>query len=250
MRTGVKIVDFTHSIEQIGGGMELVVTPEHTFGTDSFLLSRFAAPKKRETACDLCTGCGIVPLLWFRGEDAPRLAYGVDLRRRAVEQLRLSVERSGLGGRVEPVEADLRDLRGRVPLGGLDLVTCNPPYRARGTGLLSREESARVARHEVECTLEDVCRAAAGLLRFGGRFCMCQMPERLVDVLSAMREHKLEPKRLRFVQQTASSAPWLVLVEGKRGAKPFLQLESPLVLRENGEISAEMAQIYGMYGRV
>jgi len=108
----------------------------------------------------------------------------------------------------------------------------------------------RIARHETLCTLDEVCACAARLLRFGGRFCLCQLPERLVDVLGAMRANKIEPKRVRFVQQRADSAPWLFLVEGKRGAKPFLTIDPPLILRENGGISAEMQRIYANYGKV
>jgi len=237
-----------YSIERIGSGVEVVVSSCHTFGTDSFLLSHFAAPKSRDSACDLCSGCGIVPLLWFRGPNAPRQASGVDIQEQAVTQLQQSIARSGLAGRMAAVQGDLRQLKGVLPFGTLDLVTCNPPYKAEGTGLVSRSQSARVARHEVLCTLDDVCAAAEKLLRYGGRFCICQLPERLVDVLASMRAHRVEPKRIRFVQQTSASAPWLVLVEGKLGSKPFLQIEPPLlILRENGEISPEMQRVYGTY---
>lgn len=240
-----------HSYEKLGGSIEIQVSPAHTFGTDSFLLSHFAAPKRRDKAVDLCTGCGIVPFLWMREEAAsPSEVWAVDVQPPAIEQVTDSVARSGLGGRFHPVLVDLREIRDHFPVGTMDLVTCNPPYKAEGTGLISEADSARIARHETLCTLDDVCAAAAWLLRFGGRFCLCQLPERLVDVLTAMRQNGLEPKRVRFVQQHSHSAPWLVLVEGKRGAKPFLQIDPPLILREGGKTSPEMERIYGMYGYI
>lgn len=239
-----------YKVEKVGGGIEVHVSPEHTFGTDSFLLSYFAAPKKRDVACDLCSGCGIIPLLWFRElSTAPQKAFAVEVQPQAVQQAQLSASDSALEGRLEVVQADLRFLR-QLPGGCVDLVTCNPPYKAANTGLVSEESSARIARHETLCTVDDVCACASRLLRFGGRFYMTQLPERLVDVLEAMRRNKIEPKRIRFVQQTAGGAPWLFLVEGKRGAKPFLTVEPPLVLKENGEISPEMRRVYASYGRV
>ncbi len=240
-----------YAIEQVGGGVEVCVTPQHTFGTDSFLLSYFAAPKKHETACDLGSGCGIIPLLWFRDkEKMPRHAYSVDVQQQAVDQARISVERSGLTQQLTVVHQDLCTLR-TLNGGTVDLVTCNPPYKAANTGLISRQDSDKIARHETLCTLDDVCACAARLLRFGGRLCMCQLPERLVDVLEAMRRNRIEPKRIRFVQQRWNTAPWLILVEGKRGAKPFLTADPPLLLQnEDGTTSPEMCRVYSSYGKV
>ena len=244
-------LDFIYNRERVGGDVSICVTGLHTFGIDSFLLSDFAAPRKKDVACDLCSGCGIVPLLWFRDRGrAPGRAFAVDVQEQAVAQMKLSVEWSGLGEGLVPLHADLCGLTALPGYSTVDLVTCNPPYKARGTGLLSAEEGVRIARHETLCSLDEVCACAARLLRFGGRFCLCQLPERLVDVLGAMRANKIEPKRLRFVQQRADSAPWLLLVEGKRGAKPFLTIDPPLILRENGGVSEEMQRIYANYGKV
>lgn len=87
--------------------------------------------------------------------------------------------------------------------------------------------------------------AAARLLKFGGRFCLCQRPERLCDVLTLLRQQGLEPKRVRFVQQRPGSAPWLFLCEGKKGAKPFLQVEAPLLIEGEDGFSEELLKIYG-----
>lgn len=235
------------SIEELGGGIRVSVSAAHTFGTDSFLLSGFAAPRAADTVCDLGSGCGIIPLLWFRADAAPKRAVAVDIQPQAIEQLNQSVALSGLDGKLVPVLADLRELKTALDYASFDLCTCNPPYKAADTGIMSRSESDKIARHETLCTLNDCCAAAAKLLRFGGRFCLCQLPERLVDVLEAMRANKIEPKRIRFVQKDKDSAPWLVLVEGKRGSKPFLKAEPALLLCEDGGISREMREIYGMY---
>lgn len=237
-------------VEQVGGGVEVWVSPQHTFGTDSFLLSHFAQPRRDSKVLDLCTGCGIIPLLWFRGDEGPRTAHALDIQPQALELLEESVALSGLEDRVLPLLGDLRELRGRLPAGSFDLITCNPPYKAAGSGLPSQTDSDRIARHETLCTLKDVCAAARLLLRFGGRLCLCQLPERLVDVMAIMRDQGIEPKRLRLVQQRAEDSPWLVLVEGKRGAKPFLQIDPPLIMRQGDKPTAEMAEIYSDYGRI
>jgi tRNA1(Val) A37 N6-methylase TrmN6 len=213
-------------VENLGGGVSLWVSAAHTFGTDALLLSQFAAPRERERTCDLCAGCGIIPLLWFREGGGPAKAVAVDIQPTAVELMAKSKELSHLDS-FHPLEADLRGLDGLLPCEGFDLVTCNPPYYRRGSGHASEKEAARAARHETLCSLEDVVTAAGKLLRFGGRFCLCHIPARLADVLIILRAHNLEPKRLQFCQSREDKAPWLFLVEAKKGAKPHLRVDPP-----------------------
>ena len=124
----------------------------------------------------------------------------------------------------------------------------NPPYKPVGTGIESLGESAKIARHEICCNIEDAVIAANYLLKYGGRFCMCHRPERLVDALEIMRRHSLEPKRLRFVVDKSGEEPFLFLVEGKKNAKPFIRIEPLLqIKKENGKFTDEMLKIYGSY---
>ena len=95
------------------------------------------------------------------------------------------------------------------------------------------------------CSIDDVCAAAAKLLQTGGRLCVCQRPERLLDVLESMRAHKIEPKRVRFVQKRGDTAPWLFLAEGHKGGRRFLKVEPPLLIQdEKGGFSPELQRIY------
>lgn len=215
-------------IEFLSDRLRLIVSPEHTFGTDALLLAAFAFPRQNEEACDLGTGCGVIPFYWLaRGA---RRADAVELQSKAVDQLRRSVALSGISEQLGVYHADLRQLRGVLPEGRYGLVTMNPPYTKTGHGIQSAGAADRIARHETEATLEEICAAAAGLLKFGGRFCLCLRPERLTDAMAAMRAAKLEPKRLRFVAKNAASAPWLFLLEGKKGRAPGLTVENTLFI--------------------
>src|SRR5699024_10242804 len=102
---------FEFTMEQLAEDLSVCVTREHRFGTDAFLLSDFANVRRRDTACDLGTGCGIIPLLWFRDRsEAPQVAYGVDIQPLAIRQLCYTVEQAQLQERVLPVECNLLDL--------------------------------------------------------------------------------------------------------------------------------------------
>ncbi len=234
-------------LEYLGAGISAVVSAEHGFGTDAILLAHFAAPKKREKACDFGTGCGIIPLLWCRNGHENKIT-AVEIQAAACEQLQEAIRLNALEDKLEVVHADIRQLKGLLPTGRVDLVAMNPPYKAVNTGIKSSDEAGLIARHEVMCSLEEAATAAAGVLKYGGRFCLCHRPERICDVFAALRGAGLEPKRLRMVAQTQGKAPWLILVEAKKGGKAGMTIEPQLLIKnDNGDYSHEMQEIYGEY---
>jgi tRNA1(Val) A37 N6-methylase TrmN6 len=111
--------------------------------------------------------------------------------------------------------------------GQFDAVICNPPYKAAGTGLKSEDAGELIARHEIMCTQEDVCKAAYKLLKSGGRLFLINRAERLADVICVMRGAGVEPKRLRMIAKDPDTAPVLFLIEGRKDGKPFLNIEQP-----------------------
>ena len=239
-------------LEPLGNGIAVYVSDAHHFTTDTILLANFAGAKNGERIVELGSGCGTIPLLMIR-EAAPGSITAVEIQPEAVELLRESLRLNLENGDekascITPMLADLRGLRGLLEAGETDLVVCNPPYKLSGSGIVNPDEAKKTARHESECTLDDICGAAAWLLRFGGRFVMCQRPERLTDVLEAMREHDMEPKRLRFVQGRAGKAPKLFLCEAKRGAKQgYMDVLPALIIEDENGFTEEMRQIYGSY---
>ena len=234
----MEYTDFT--FEELGKGFKVCVSQEHRFGTDAFLLADFAKPRHKDKVCDYCTGCGIIAMIMQRNFQ-PAKIYALEIQQKAYEQLRLSAKESGTLN-VEAVLGDLREWRSPE---ALDLITCNPPYKISGTGAKNDSDAVSIARHEMMCTIQDVCAAAAKNLRFGGRLCVCNRPERLSDVIMAMRQNGIEPKRLRTVHKNPETAPWLILVEGRRGGNNFIQIEKPLYVRSaDGGISEEMSRIY------
>ncbi len=232
--------------EPIGEGLEIFVSNNHGFGTDAILLANFASPRKSDTACDLGTGCGIIPLLWCRGE-APKKAVGVDIQPEACMLAEKSIEHNSLYEKFSIINSDLLKLKGKVEFGSFQLVTCNPPYKAEGAGIKSTTGADKIARHETACTLEDIISTASKLLQTSGRLCMCNRPERLADMIVLMRKYKIEPKRMRLVCQRVGCEPWLVLLEGRRCGNAGMRIAPPLYVEDGENFSEEMMEIYGSY---
>lgn len=235
-------------LEPLGGGISVIVSDENHFSTDTVLLADFAAPKKHENVVEFGAGCGTISLIWCRGA-APKHITAVEIQSEAADMMKRSVALNGLEDTVSVVNADLRELGGVIPAGSADLVVMNPPYKIGGGGIVNGAPQKRIARHETECTFDDVTKSAAALLRYGGRLCVCQRPERLTDVLLSMRSAGIEPKRIRLVQQRQGKAPKLFLAEGKRGGRPGGLVTLPTLMIEDGSFnfSEEMISIYGEY---
>ena len=213
-------------------------------GTDTFLLSSLPRLKAGLRVCDLGCGTGLLSLLLMQRQGG-MCVTGIDVQEAAISLAQRCAAENGLVGQLNFLHGDLRNVKQHFSTGSFDLVVCNPPYYPPQSGRMAEESAIRTARSEVNCTLADICQAAAFLLCWGGSFCLVHKPERLTDVLDALRCWGCEPKRLRMVCTRAESAPSLILVEGRRGGKPGLSIEAPLILQNNdGSPTAETDAIY------
>ena len=97
------------------------------------------------------------------------------------------------------------------------------------------------------CTLEDVIQNTSQLLRQGGKAAFVHRPGRLMDILSLMREYRLEPKRLQFVYPKASKEANTILIEGIKDGSPDLKVLPPLVVyNEDNVYTSKVRRI--LYG--
>ena len=215
------------TLEDLGlDGLKLIQSDQFfKFGTDAVLLADFAKVKPTGCAIDLCTGSGIVPLLL--SARFPLLTIeALELSEDMADMARRSVAISGRSEQIHITCGDVLNVRELYRGRQFDLVCCNPPYQKKGSGRINPNAAKAAARHELFCTLEDVVSAAAYLTKPCGTFAMVHRPERLTDILHIMRTQGLEPKRLILVADRPKKAPDLVLVEGRRGGRAQLTVET------------------------
>ena len=233
--------------QYIGDRVAIFTDSVHTFGTDGVLLSHFSSPKRNDKTLEMGTGCGIISLLWCR-DDAPKMIHALELQEDAVDLVKMAIQENGLQERLIVKQGNLKRVENYYSKATYDLVVMNPPYKKANDGVITPVKGLAIARHELECSLDDICLAASKMLNFGGRFCMCHRPSRLSEVMVAMQKVGIEPKRLRLVQQRDNTAPHLFLIEGKKGSNNGLTIESTLIMEErDGEGSSEIREIYKKY---
>ena len=215
------------------------------FGMDAVLLSGFARVKKGECAIDLGTGTGIIPILLEAKTDGEHFT-GLEIQPESADMARRSVCYNHLEDKITIAVGDIKEASKRFGASSYDVVTTNPPYMIGQHGLVNPGDAKAIARHEILCTLEDVLRESALLLRPGGRFYMVHRPFRLAEIFAAMIAHGIEPKRMRLVHPYLDREPNMVLIEGAKGGRSRLTVEKPLIVyKEPGVYTDEIYDVYG-----
>ena len=227
-------------------GYKIIQDPcRFCFGMDAVLLSGFARADKGDHVIDLGTGTGIIPILMEAKTEASHL-IGLEIQEESADMARRSVALNNLEAKIEIVTGDIKQAVELFGKSTMDVVTSNPPYMIGQHGLKNPDSEKAIARHEVLCTLEDVVKAAAALLKPGGNFFMVHRPFRLAEIMTCLSKYKLEPKRMRLVYPFVDKEPNMVLVEANRGGRSRLTVEKPLIVyKEQGVYTDEIYEVYG-----
>lgn len=215
------------------------------FGIDSVLISDFSKRiKKGSTVLDLGTGTGIISILLSKKQENLKI-YGIEIQEDVAEMAERSIKLNGLENEIKIINDNLKNLGNYFDVNSIDAIVTNPPYKKNNTGLKSDDYKNLVSRHEIECTLEDIILISKKLLKDKGEIYMINRAERLVDILTTMRNNRLEPKEIRFVHSKQNEKPTLVLIKAVKNGGDYLKIEKPLVIyKENGEYTDEILEIY------
>ena len=226
-------------------GYEIIQSPgRFCFGMDAVLLSSYAKVRKRELALDLGTGTGILPIL-LEAKNEGEHYTGLEIQEESADMARRRVSHNGLEDKIDIVTGDIKEASGIFGAASFHVITTNPPYMIGEHGLKNENEALYIARHEALCTLDDILRESARLLKPKGRFYMVHRPFRLPEILAKMSAYGIEPKRMRLVYPHIDKEPNMVLLEGLRGGRPRMQVEPPLIVyRKDGEYTEELLEIY------
>ncbi|MEH7118902.1 tRNA1(Val) (adenine(37)-N6)-methyltransferase [Neobacillus vireti] len=217
------------------------------FSLDAVLLARFVyVPIQKGKLIDLCSGNGVIPL--FLSARTKGQITGVEIQERLYDMAVRSIEYNNLEDRLNMIHGDIKEMPKVLGYGKFDVVTCNPPYfLTPSKEEINPNEHLAIARHEILCTLEDAIKASSQLARQGGKVAFVHRPGRLIDIITLMRQHRLEPKRIQFVYPKQGKEANILLVEAIKDGSPDLKILPPLfVYNEADEYTPEIRGI--LYG--
>lgn len=245
MKNNIEMKQYERVDDLHRNGYLLIQDPKRfCFGVDAVLLSGFAQVNEGETVLDLGTGTGVIPIL-LEAKTKGSHFTGLEIQPESVEMARRSVALNGLAQKITIEEGDIKNLENLYHPSSFDVITTNPPYMQKGSGIQNEFSPKAIARHELLCNLEDIAKGASKLLKTGGRFYMIHRPHRLADIIITLRNYRLEPKKIRFVHPYVQKEPNMVLIEAIRSAKPMLKVLPPLIIYcEDGTYTKEVYDIY------
>ena len=228
------------------GGLRILQRPDgFCFGTDAVLLADFAAARAGDRVVDMGTGTGVIAIL-IASRQSRCAVDAIEIQPDMADMAARSVALKGMESAIRVTNCDFR--MGAKALGyeRFSLAVCNPPYGKAGGGLISETDAHRIARHESgDVTVNDVAASAFSMLKTGGRLCVVFPAARAFEMMCAMRENRLEPKRVRTVHATAFHAPKLMLIEAVKFGGSMLKWLPPLIMyREDGTPTDELKRIY------
>lgn len=196
-----------------------------TFGTDALLLAGYVNGKFKR-GVELGSGSGIISMLLLTRGKVEKVT-ALEVQEHYADLTKRNAELNGLTDRMECLCTDVREY---IPSAEAELVFTNPPYMKTDSGKKNLTEKKNIARHEVNGDIYDFCKSARKMLKFGGNFVAVYRPDRLIDLIDAMRSSKIEPKRMTLVYADTDSEPSMALIEGKAGGRSGLLLTKPLII--------------------
>ncbi|MGL4606993.1 MAG: tRNA1(Val) (adenine(37)-N6)-methyltransferase [Eubacteriaceae bacterium] len=237
-------------IEDLGlKGLRIIQNPDFfCFGMDAVLLSWFVAEHTKGfiNIIDLGTGTGIIPLLLY-GKTKTKKIRALEIQEPLVEMAKRSMALNGLEESIEVIHGDIRNPPEEIEPNSYDVVVSNPPYTKDGAGLKNQMSTKNISRHEVLCQLEDILIFSKRMLKDRGRLFLVHRPERLGDILTLLRQYKIEAKTIQLVHPNKEKEANLVLVEGRKGGNSGLKIKAPLIVyNEEGNYTGEIYKIYNM----
>lgn len=240
------IINENERINEINENLRLIEKENGlTFGTDAYLLASILPSRSKWIGAELGAGTGVVSLLALARKKCKRI-YGIELQESFFELCKRNAELNSLDDSFVPICKNVRDITPTDTEGELDFVFSNPPYMTADSGKANESEEKNIARHEVCGDIDDFCACAKRLLKHGGMFYVVYRPDRLTDLICALRSNKLEPKKMIYIYPNSTTAPCMVLICAKYGAKSGMIMDKPLFIYKDGttEYTDAFAKIY------
>ncbi|MBQ4137654.1 MAG: methyltransferase [Clostridia bacterium] len=200
-----------------------------TFGTDAYLLYAYMKKRTKDTACDFGSGTGIISLLSASKGKYAKI-HACELQKDYSDLIEKNVIENGLTDKIIAHNCDICSLTPDYFDDNIGVVFTNPPYMKVDSGKSNEFDIKNIARHETCGSIYDFCSAASRTLKHGGYFYCVYRPDRLCDLIDALRINNLEPKRMTFVHARVELSPCLVLVEAKKGAGASVSITKPLIM--------------------
>lgn len=213
------------------------------FSLDSALLPNFVTVNlKTKEILDI--GCGNAPIPLILSRRTKANITGVEIQKDVYEMALESVKINKLENQINIINGDINEIYNTLNK-KYDIITCNPPYFKVTASSNTNDSSYKtIARHEVKLNLENLIKISKTLLKTNGTLAIVHRPERLVDILTFMRQNNIEPKKIQFVYPKKGSEANVLLIEGTLNGSVGLKVLDPLYVYDDGKYTKEVEKYF------
>ena len=213
------------------------------FSLDSVLLANFVTINKSDKSIlDIGTGNAPIPLILTNRTNAK--ITGVEIQKESYELALESVEINKLENQIEIINDDINNFYKNCESDSFDIITCNPPFFKN---VITNDSNYKLlARHEKTLNLEQILIIAKKLLKNNGVIALVNRPERMIDIITEMKNNNIEPKKIQLVYPFKGKNANILLIEGSKNGKPGLKILPPLFAHNNdGSYTEEIKKFFG-----
>lgn len=220
-------------------------TEMFNFSLDSVLLPNFVTINKNVKKI-LDIGCGNAPIPLILSTKTNAEIVGVEIQKEVFNLAKKSVKINKLEKQIKIINADINNIYNEFETESFDIITCNPPFfKVNEKSNFNKSDYKTIARHEVMLNLDDIFKVSKKLLKNNGYIAVVHRPERLLDVITAMRNYNIEPKRIQFVYPKKGIEANILLIEGTKNGKPGLKVLPPIYTHlENGTYTEQIKKYF------
>ncbi|MFW6334474.1 MAG: tRNA1(Val) (adenine(37)-N6)-methyltransferase [Desulfosalsimonas sp.] len=217
----------------------------YRFSIDAVILGNLAEVSAKDRVLDIGTGCGVIPLILRCRHPGLGHVFGAEIQEELAQAASQNAADNRMNDQITILRKDIRSITPKDTAGRVDAVVCNPPHFAEKTGRINPDSQRAMARHEIAMTLSDLASAASGMLPAGGKLALIYPCERLADLVTVMRNHGIEPKKLRMIHPCPDTLAMRVLAHCIKGKPPGMIIDPPLYIRtSSGDYSGETSAMF------
>ena len=215
------------------------------FSLDSVLLPNFVTLNKNISKI-MDIGCGNAPIPLILSTKTSAKIYGVEIQKESYELAQETIKINNKENQIKIIHDDINELYKKIETDSFDVITCNPPFfKFCETSNINKNDYKTIARHEVKLNLSQLFNIAKKLLKNNGVIAIVHRPERLIEILSIMKDNNIEPKKLQFIYPKKNMDANIMLIEGSKNGKPGLKILPPIYTHlENGEYTEEIKKYF------
>lgn len=211
------------------GGLKIIQDDTlYAFTSDSVVLANFVKIKPSERALEIGTGCGVISIL-LTAKTRAKNFVAFEMQENMASLAQQNVELNKLQDKIQIVNDKIQNYKAYFGDESFDVVFSNPPYMRADENNKNSSSVRDKARHDSTLKINELCKAASGALKFGGRFYVVYDAGRSAELIHMLIENKLEPKTM-FFTENGKGVIKLVVIEavkgGKHGVKVLPNLET------------------------